>query len=41
VQADPGFADAHYNAARLLEVSGRRQAAVQHYSAYRRLQRGT
>lgn len=40
LQIDAAFADAHYNAARLLEVGGRQQAAVQHYSAYRRLQRG-
>ena len=40
LQIDAGFADAHYNAARLLELSGQPRAAVQHYSAYRRLQRG-
>ena len=38
---DPGYADAHYNAARLLELRGQRQAALQHYSAYRRLQRSS
>jgi tetratricopeptide (TPR) repeat protein len=34
------FADAHYNAARLHELLGHAQAAVKHYSAYRRLQLG-
>jgi tetratricopeptide (TPR) repeat protein len=33
----PDFADAHYNAARLYERAGERQAALRHYSAYRRL----
>jgi tetratricopeptide (TPR) repeat protein len=37
---EPSFADAHYNAARLLELKGQQQGALQHYSAYRRLQRG-
>ena len=36
----PEFADAHYNAARLHELLGHAQAAVKHYSAYRRLQLG-
>ena len=34
----PSMADAHYNAARLHEKLGDRQAALRHYSAYRRLQ---
>ena len=33
----PSQADAHYNAARLNEQLGRRQAALRHYNAYRRL----
>ena len=33
----PDLADAHYNAARLHEMLGHAQAAVKHYSAYRRL----
>jgi tetratricopeptide (TPR) repeat protein len=41
LRLEPGFADAHYNAARLLELKGQQQGALQHYSAYRRLQRGT
>jgi tetratricopeptide (TPR) repeat protein len=36
----PDLADAHYNAARLHEMLGHAQAAVKHYSAYRRLQLG-
>lgn len=36
----PEMADAHYNAARLHERLGHAQAAVKHYSAYRRLQQG-
>jgi tetratricopeptide (TPR) repeat protein len=36
----PELADAHYNAARLHELLGHTQAAVKHYSAYRRLQLG-
>lgn len=39
LRLEPGFADAHYNAARLLELKGQQQGALQHYSAYRRLQR--
>ncbi|MCC7458574.1 MAG: tetratricopeptide repeat protein [Nitrospira sp.] len=35
----PDFADAHFNAARLHELRGRTQAALRHFSAYRRLQR--
>lgn len=34
----PSLADAHYNAARLHEQLGDRQAALRHYSAYRRLE---
>ena len=40
LRLEPGFADAHYNAARLLELKGQQQGALKHYSAYRRLQRG-
>ena len=40
LRLEPGFADAHYNAARLLELKGQRQGALRHYSAYHRLQRG-
>ena len=36
---DPGFADAHYNAARLHEMLGHARQAIRHYSEYRRLQR--
>lgn len=35
---DADLADAHYNAARLHEKLGHAQAALRHYSAYRRLQ---
>jgi tetratricopeptide (TPR) repeat protein len=35
----PSFADAHFNAARLCEVLGDTQAAVQHLNAFRRLER--
>ena len=35
----PGFADAHYNAARLHEMLGHATKAIRHYSEYRRLQR--
>ena len=35
----PDFADAHWNAARLYDASQRPQQALQHFSAYRRLQR--
>ncbi len=35
----PGFADAHYNAARLHELLGHATHAIRHYSEYRRLQR--
>lgn len=35
----PDFADAHFNVARLHELRGRTQAALRHFSAYRRLQR--
>ncbi len=34
----PDLADAHYNAARLHEMLGQAQAALRHFSAYRRLQ---
>lgn len=34
----PDMADAHYNAARLHDGLGQAQAALRHYSAYRRLQ---
>lgn len=40
LRLDASFADAHYNAARLLDLKGQQQGALQHYSAYRRLQRG-
>jgi tetratricopeptide (TPR) repeat protein len=36
---DPAFADAHYNSARLLDKLGDAQAALRHFSAYRRLSR--
>ena len=36
---EPDLADAHFNAARLHEKLGQTQAALRHYSAYRRLQR--
>ncbi len=39
LKLDPTLADAHYNLARLHEKSGRRQAALRHFSAYRRLQK--
>ena len=34
---DPTLADAHHNAAMLLEKLGNEQAALRHYSACRRL----
>ena len=37
LQFAPEFADAHFNLARLHEVLGEPQAALRHYSAYRRL----
>jgi tetratricopeptide (TPR) repeat protein len=37
----PGHADAHFNAARILERLGRRAEALRHLAAYRRLTRGT
>jgi tetratricopeptide (TPR) repeat protein len=40
LQLDATFADAHYNAARLLQAQGHAQRALRHLSAYRRLQRG-
>ncbi len=35
----PAMADAHFNAARLYEESGRAALAIRHYGEYRRLQR--
>jgi tetratricopeptide (TPR) repeat protein len=40
LEADPAFADAHHNAARLLERLGRKADALRHLAAYRRLVRG-
>jgi tetratricopeptide (TPR) repeat protein len=37
---DPGFADAHFNLARLHERAGRRKEALRHLLAYRRLVNG-
>jgi tetratricopeptide (TPR) repeat protein len=37
LRLDPRLADAHFNAARLHERLGQRQAALRHYNAYRRL----
>ena len=37
---DPAFADAHFNAARLFEASGRAAEALRHLGAYRRLGHG-
>ncbi|MEO8280185.1 MAG: tetratricopeptide repeat protein [Ideonella sp.] len=39
LELDPALADAHYNLGRLHEKHGRKQAALRHFSAYRRLQR--
>ena len=39
IQLQPGFADAHYNAARLHEQMGHATRAIRHYSEYRRLSR--
>jgi tetratricopeptide (TPR) repeat protein len=36
---DPTLADAHYNLARVREQIGDARGALQHFSAYRRLQR--
>ena len=36
---DSTLADAHYNAGMLLEALGDAQAAIRHFSAYRRLHR--
>jgi tetratricopeptide (TPR) repeat protein len=36
---DPGLADAHFNASRIEERAGRRQEALRHLAAYRRLTR--
>ena len=35
---EPGYADAHYNLARLSELRGDKQGALRHYNAYRRIQ---
>ena len=40
LDAAPDFADAHFNLARLCEAQGRRQEAVRHLSAFRRLSAG-
>lgn len=40
IELDPAFADAHYNAACLLEKLNDSRAALRHFNAYRRLQRG-
>lgn len=37
IAADAGFADAHFNLARLYERTGRRAAAIRHFGAYREL----
>ena len=37
LQADAGFADAHFNLARLYEHSGKRAAALRHLKAYKQL----
>ncbi len=37
IELDPNFADAHFNLGRLLEVLGRREQALRHLLAYRRL----
>jgi tetratricopeptide (TPR) repeat protein len=37
VAADPGFADAHYNLARLCESTGDARSAIRHFNAYRML----
>ena len=37
--ADPDFADAHFNIARLYEAAGKRQHAIRHLGVYRRLQK--
>jgi predicted O-linked N-acetylglucosamine transferase (SPINDLY family) len=39
IAADPSFADAHFNLARLLEKSGDKLGAVRHLSRYRQLSR--
>jgi len=36
LRLDPGLADAHYNLGLLLQSQGRTQAALRHFSAYRR-----
>jgi tetratricopeptide (TPR) repeat protein len=37
LEAEPGLADAHFNAARLLEADGRKAEALRHLATYRRL----
>jgi len=39
LELDPGYADAHWNIARLYEKKGIRTLALRHFSAYRRLSR--
>ena len=39
LKLDPAFADAHYNAGRVLELLGDAKGALRHFSAYKRLQR--
>jgi tetratricopeptide (TPR) repeat protein len=40
LKLDAGFADAHHNLARLLQLAGEQRQAVRHWNAYRRLSRG-
>jgi tetratricopeptide (TPR) repeat protein len=37
IQADPGFADAHFNLARLYEQAGRQAEAIGHLREYQKL----
>jgi tetratricopeptide (TPR) repeat protein len=37
IGADPDFADAHFNLARLYDVLGKPQHAIRHLGVYRRL----
>ena len=37
IEADPDFADAHFNLSRLCELAGRREAALRHLREYQRL----
>ncbi len=39
LEREPGFADAHWNLARLYEMKGVKTLALRHFSAYRRLSR--